>query len=82
MRCFKAITAVSPGSGTSSRRSGIEVVNRTVICRVVSADDTREAISGSSSDESGLEEYAPREQPTTLKGVSVVTLLTIINNDL
>jgi hypothetical protein len=33
MRCFKATTVVASGSGISSRRSGIEVVNLIVIGR-------------------------------------------------
>lgn len=40
MRCLNAMTVVSSGSGISSRRSGIEVVNRTVMWRG-SAEGTR-----------------------------------------
>lgn len=35
MRCFRAMTEVSLGSGISRRRSGIEVVKRTVMWRGV-----------------------------------------------
>jgi hypothetical protein len=33
IRCFKAMTVVSSGSGMSSKRSGTEVVNLTVMLR-------------------------------------------------